>query len=70
MSGRLQVFFDAREQRFMQAGIVEGEKWVMEFEDEPLAKFSGTGIDIHNERWLDRLTFEDGDVYEWGKVRG
>lgn len=63
-----QVHYDLTEPRYMHAGIVEGEQWVMEFEDEPIAKLCTSGLEIRNERWFNRLSFHDGDTYYWARV--
>eukprot|EP00884_Botryococcus_braunii_P000007 jgi/Botrbrau1/10006/Bobra.0012s0094.1 len=62
------VHFNILEDRFMHAGIIEGERWLLEFEDEPAVKLTTSGLDIRNERWINRLTFHDGDVYQWNKL--
>ena len=51
------------------AGAVrmEGRAWIIEEEVQPKPHFWGTTVDI-NLNWLLRLTFADGDAYEWRKA--
>lgn len=52
----------------INAWVAEGERWVLEGEDEPAIKFRGAALELHL-NWLDRLTFSDGDAYSWKKAR-
>lgn len=51
------------------AGAVrmEGQAWAIDEEVQPKPHFWGTTVDI-NLNWLLRLTFADGDAYEWRKA--
>ena len=51
------------------AGAVrmEGRAWAIDEEVQPKPHFWGTTVDI-NLNWLLRLTFMDGDAYEWRKA--
>ena len=51
------------------AGAVrmEGRAWAIDEEVQPKPLFWGTTVDI-NLNWLLRLTFADGDAYEWRKA--
>ena len=51
----------------INAWVAEGEKWMLEGEDEPALRFWGASMELHL-NWLDRLTFSDGDAYSWKKV--
>lgn len=64
----LQVYLNRKANRVINAWVAEGEKWMLEGEDEPALKFRGTSLELHM-NWLDRLTFSDGDAYSWKKVR-
>lgn len=54
--------------RFTNAWIAEGRRWLMEADDEPQIHFKGATMDLVL-RWRDQITFDDGDVYAYTKVR-
>ena len=48
-------------------GRIEGQRWTVEIDAEPVPKFGGVTIDIHL-NWDLQLTFDEGDFYTWGTV--
>ncbi|CAL8466614.1 g6150 [Coccomyxa elongata] len=61
------VYLNQKSNKVINAWVAEGERWMLEGEDEPALKFRGTSLELHM-NWLDRLTFFDGDAYSWKKM--
>ncbi|EIE26339.1 hypothetical protein COCSUDRAFT_58876 [Coccomyxa subellipsoidea C-169] len=61
------AYLNQKENRVINAWVAEGEKWMLEGEDEPALRFWGASLELHL-NWLDRLMFSDGDAYSWKKM--
>ena len=46
---------------------MEGQRWAIDTDAEPVPRFAGISIDIHL-NWDLELTFDDGEQYTWSTV--